>query len=76
MYDTDLKRKWDNKAVIDFHEEKGRKEGMKKASAKKEFEFVSNLIQNTDFDDARVASLAGATIKRVKEIRAEMKTKK
>ena len=72
MYDTELKRKWDNKAVMDFHEDKGRKE----ASAKKEFEFVSNLFENTEFDDARIASLAGVTPERVQEIRAEMKKKK
>lgn len=92
MYDTDLKRKWDNKVVMAYHEdvgekrglEKGRKEGKKeglekglkkgrKEAAQEKEEIVSNLIKTTEFDDARIASLTGVTIKRVQEVRTEIK---
>ena len=72
MYDRELKRKWDNKAVMDFLEDEGKKIGLEEV----EFVFVSNMFENTDFDDARIASLAGVTTERVQEIRAEMKKKK
>lgn len=87
-----LKRKWDHKAVMDFHEDKGRKVGLekglkegleigrkevrKKAAQEKEVEFVSNMIKITEFDDARIAFLVGVTVARVQEIRTEIKKKK
>lgn len=70
MYDASLKRKWDNKNVLDYAvrvavEEatsKAREEATLEARAKADSLFVKNLIENTDFDDDKIAALASVSV--------------
>lgn len=71
MYDTNLKRKWDNKAVLDYVKEEGRAE----ERAKADFQFVKNLIGGTDFSDEKIAGLASVSVEFVRRIKAELQGK-
>ena len=71
MYDTNLKRKWDNKAVLDYAKEEGRAE----ERAKADFQFVKNLIEGTDFSDEKIAGLASVSVEFVRRIKAELQGK-
>src|SRR5690606_18647287 len=100
MFDKSLKRKWDEKAVRDYHHqvgyeegrevgrkegreegrEEGRKEGREERRAEgreegakqKKHELIINLIRQTDFDDARIASLTDTDPDVVRKVRAEI----
>ncbi|MCY7328524.1 MAG: hypothetical protein LH618_08255 [Saprospiraceae bacterium] len=50
----------------------GELEGEQKGKLEKQRQFVINLIEATDFDDTKIASLADADIAFVKQIRAEL----
>lgn len=54
----------------------GKAEGFEQGAEHKSYEFVRNLIQNTAFDDAKIASLAVVTASFVQKIRAELGRKK
>ena len=56
--------------------QKGKKEGIEKGEQKKASVFVTNLLQNTDFPDEKIAALAGVTIEYVGEIRKELEKTK
>ncbi len=71
MYDANLKRKWDNKAVLDYVKEEGRAE----ERAKADFQFVKNLIGGTDFSDEKIAGLASVSVEFVRRIKAELQGK-
>jgi len=51
---------------------KGKLEGELEGKLEKQRQFVINLIEATDFDDTKIASLADADIAFVKQIRAEL----
>ena len=50
----------------------GKIEGKMEGAKQKSYEFVRNLIQNTDFDDAKIASLVGVRVSLVKKVRADL----
>lgn len=68
MYDVSLKRKWDNKAVMDYAMEKG--------AEQRSFDVVKNLIMKFGFNDEQAASAAEVSVDFVKKIRASLKKKK
>jgi flagellar biosynthesis/type III secretory pathway protein FliH len=51
--------------------EKGIEKGIEKGAEQKSREFVRNLLQNTDFDDAKIASLSGVTTAFVEKVKKE-----
>jgi hypothetical protein len=53
----------------------GELEGELKERQKNTYMFISNLLRETDFSDEKIASLAGAGLKQVQEVRAEMEKK-
>lgn len=53
--------------------EKGRKEGIEKGAEQKSREFVKNMLSNTDFTIAQIASLANVTEAFVKKVKAGSK---
>ena len=61
MYDTNLKRKWDNQAALDY----ARHEGMEKGKE----EVVRNLLSAAKFTIAEIANFAGVTEVFVKKIK-------
>lgn len=50
--------------------------GFEKGAEQKSYEFVKNLIQDTEFDDAKIASLAVVAVPFVKKVRADLNKKK
>jgi predicted transposase/invertase (TIGR01784 family) len=54
-------------------EERGIEKGIQKGIEKSNRLFVESLLQNTDFDDAKIALLVGVTADYVMAMRAEMK---
>ncbi len=75
MFDKSLKRKWDNKVVMDYHREEGRAKGIEEGAAQKRHELIINLIRQTDFDDAKIAALTDADPEIVRMVRAELRAK-
>ncbi|ANI88884.1 hypothetical protein A9P82_06000 [Arachidicoccus ginsenosidimutans] len=81
MYDTSLKRKWDNEAVMEYarRESKaegkaeGIAEGMEKGMEKGKAEVVRNLIIKLGFTDAQAADVAEVSLDFVKKVRASLK---
>lgn len=71
MYDTSLKRKWDNKALLDYAKEEGRQE----ERAKADHQFVKNLIESTDFDDHKIAELASVSLEFVHKVKSKLLAK-
>jgi len=76
MLDWDLKRKWDNKAVLDYAVNEVAKEAAKKATKeaelKKDFSFVRSLIKGTDFSDEKITNLASVSLEFVQKARTEL----
>lgn len=68
MYDTSLKRKWDNKAVLDY----AVNEAVKDVELKKDFSFVKGLVEGTSFSDEKIADLASVSLEFVQKVRAEL----
>ncbi|ANI88885.1 hypothetical protein A9P82_06005 [Arachidicoccus ginsenosidimutans] len=85
MYDTSLKRKWDNEAVMEYarRESKaegkaegiaeGMEKGMEKGKAEGKAEVVRNLIIKLGFTDAQAADVAEVSLDFVKKVRASLK---
>jgi predicted transposase YdaD len=51
--------------------EKGKEEGIEKGAAKKDYIFVTNLLSDTGFDDAKIARLANVTLAFVQTVKDE-----
>lgn len=68
MYDTSLKRKWDNKAVLDY----ARKEGLEEGLERKSYEVVKNLIENFGFSNEQAAKAADASVDFVEKVRKSL----
>lgn len=83
-YDTSLKRKWDNAAVMDTARMdglaqgklEGKLEGKTEGILEGKAEEVRNLIVKLRLTDERAAEVSGAAIEFVKEIREGLKSKK
>ena len=69
MYDTNLKRKWDNQAALDY----ARHEGMEKGAEKKSYEFVRNLLSAGKFSIAEIANFANVPEAFVRKVKKEIK---
>ncbi|SDD93370.1 PD-(D/E)XK nuclease family transposase [Niabella drilacis] len=65
LYDKSLKHKWDHANVLNY----AREEGVQKGREEKNFEFVVNLLTNTDFDIPKIAALAQVSIAYVKRVK-------
>ena len=52
-------------------EKKGIKKGIEKERYERNFTFVSRLLKETDFDDAKIAELAGVTLEFVQSVRQQ-----
>ena len=52
------------------------KQGAEEAAEQKSYEFVQNLIQSTEFDDAKIASLAVVAVSFVEKVRDNLNKKK
>jgi len=85
MYDVELKRKWDRANILAHAREqgiaegeaKGKAEGKAETEAKKNYEFVSNLLQAGRFSIEEIAKYANVSVSFVREIQAELsKTKR
>lgn len=76
MYDTSLKRKWDNKAVLDYAREEGLQKGIEQGIEKGKQEVVENLLVIGKFTIAEIANLATVSEDFVKEVHASLSKKK
>ena len=72
MYEASLKEKWDYENVLASAVRESKLEGKLEGAEEKSYEVVSNLILKTDFDDGRIASLAGVTVDFVQKVRSEL----
>ena len=59
-------------SVIEIVKKQERQQG----AQQKSYEFVENLIRQTDFDDAKIASLAVVSLGLVKKIRSDLKRRR
>ncbi|WP_460684936.1 hypothetical protein [Niabella aquatica] len=62
--------------VKEYLIQQGREEGFEKGTEQKSNEFVKNLLSNTDFTIAKIASLANVTEAFVKKVRGSLQKKK
>ena len=77
MYDVELKRKWDRANILAHAREQGMAEGEAETEAKKNYEFVSNLIQAGRFSVDEIAKYANVSVSFVLEVQEKLaKTKK
>ncbi len=77
MYDVELKRKWDRANILAHAREQGKEEGLAEGEAKKNYEFVSNLIQAGRFSVDEIAQYANVSVSFVLEVQEKLaKTKK
>ena len=53
--------------------EMAKQEGELKGSQKQQIFFVENLLRSTDFDDEKIASLAGVPAAFVEEVKKKLK---
>ena len=60
----------------DFLYNRGIEKGIEKERHDRNFEFVKNLLQDGDFSDERIASLAGVDIAFVHEVKKVLAHKK
>ncbi|WP_257666772.1 hypothetical protein [Parapedobacter tibetensis] len=56
--------------------QQGLQQGLQQGAEQKSYEFVKNLIQDTKFDDAKIASLAVVSVPFVRKVRADLAKKK
>lgn len=68
LYDKSLKHKWDHANVLRY----AREEGVQKGREERNFEFVVNLLTNTDFEISKIAALAQVTVTYVKQVKKEI----
>ncbi|ANI88886.1 hypothetical protein A9P82_06010 [Arachidicoccus ginsenosidimutans] len=73
MYDTSLKRKWDNEAVMEYARRESKAEGIAEGMEKGKAEVVRNLIIKLGFTDAQAADVAEVSLDFVKKVRASLK---
>ena len=71
MYDSSLKRKWDNKNVLDYAVQEARQEGRQEEQVK----VIKNLIVQLGLSDEQAAGVAEVSIDLVKKIRADLNKK-
>ncbi|WP_300601525.1 Rpn family recombination-promoting nuclease/putative transposase [Niabella sp.] len=73
LYDKSLKHKWDHASVLSYAREAGKEEGIRigeqKGREERDFEFVMNLLTNTDFEVSKIAALAQVTVAYVKQVK-------
>lgn len=62
--------------VIEVVKKQERQLGLQQGVQQKSYEFVENLIKDTDFDDVKIASLAVVSVSFVKKVRASLSKKK
>jgi predicted transposase YdaD len=76
MYDVELKRKWDRANILAHAREQGIAEGEAKGKAegeaKKNYEFVSNLIQAERFSVEEIAKYANVPVSFVREVQEKL----
>src|SRR5690606_8236030 len=70
MYDLSLKKKWDEKVILDQVREEGLAEGIEKQERK----FITNLIKK-GHDDTTIVSLTESSLELVRAVRAELDRK-
>jgi hypothetical protein len=58
--------------IEEFLLQRAEKQGIKKGLEEAKTIFVKSLLESTDFDDAKIASIADVTVSFVKEIRSAM----
>ncbi|MFT4092592.1 MAG: PD-(D/E)XK nuclease family transposase [Niabella sp.] len=75
MYDTSLKRRWDNQAALDYARHEGMERGIEKGIEKGKEQFVKNLLAAGKFTIAEIAKFAGVTEAFVKKVKAGKKIK-
>ncbi|MBO9593889.1 MAG: PD-(D/E)XK nuclease family transposase [Niabella sp.] len=68
LYDKSLKHKWDNANVLSY----AREEGVQKGREERNFEFVVNLLTNTDFEVSKIAALAQVPVAYVKQVKKKI----
>ena len=73
MYDTNLKRKWDNQAALDYARHEGIGIGMEKGMEKGKAEVVKNLLSAGSFTIAKIANFANVTEAFVRKVKKEIK---
>lgn len=69
MYDTNLKRKWDNQAALDYARHEGIGIGMEKGKA----EVVKNLLTTGKFSIAEIANFANVPEAFVRKVKKQLK---
>ncbi|MEN6455273.1 MAG: PD-(D/E)XK nuclease family transposase, partial [Prolixibacteraceae bacterium] len=84
MYDVELKRKWDRANILAHAREQGKEEGLTEGEAKgkaegkaeteakKNYEFVSNLIQAGRFSVDEIAKYANVSVSFVREVQEKL----
>ena len=70
-YEASLKSKWDTQNAF----ASVRREALKEGAEKRDFQFIKNLLFNTDFDDEKIAELASVSLGFVQRVKAELKVK-
>ncbi|HWK57405.1 MAG TPA: PD-(D/E)XK nuclease family transposase [Parapedobacter sp.] len=70
-YEASLKAKWDTQNAFNAVRREAREAGKEEAG----FQFVKNLLFNTDFDDVKIAELASVSLSFVQKVKAELKVK-
>lgn len=68
-YEASLKARWDTRNAFDSV----RREGFQEATEKRNFEFVKNLLLNTDFNEKKIADLVSVDVDFVKEVKNKLK---
>ncbi len=66
-YEASLKAKWDTQNAFDSVR--------REAAEKRDFEFVKNLLFNTDFDDVKIAELASVSLGFVQKVKTKVQVK-
>jgi len=67
MYNQDLKKKWDNEAVLAYREEKGIEKGIEKGEHNKAVEIAKNL-KNEDLSVDLIAKATGLSTDEVEKL--------
>ncbi len=65
MYDVELKRKWDRANILAYAREQGKKEGLAEGEVKKNYEFVSNLLEAKRFSVEEIAKYANVPVRQL-----------
>ena len=68
-YQQDRKARWDNKACLDFAEEKGIEKGMEKGEKNKQLEIAKNLLDVLDIET--ISLKTGLSVEEIKILKQE-----